>query len=82
MNQEKQAGAKSQNILGTLKVLASLVAQVIKESAYNSGDLVQSLGWEDPQGKATHSSLLAWRIPWTEESSGLQSLWSQQVRHD
>ena len=38
-----------------------------KESTYNKGDLVQSLGWEDPleKGKATHSSILACRIPWT-----------------
>ena len=37
---------------------------------------VQSLGWEDPleKGMATHSSILAWRIPWTEESGGLQSV--------
>ena len=37
------------------------------ESSCNVGDLVQSLGWEDPleKGKATHSSILAWRIPWT-----------------
>ena len=40
---------------------------------------VQSLGWEDPleEGMATHSSILAWRIPWTEESGGLQSMGSQ-----
>ena len=40
---------------------------------------VQSLGWEDPlvEGVATHSGVLAWRIPWTEEPSGLQSLGSQ-----
>ena len=40
---------------------------------------VQSLGWEDPQkeGMATHSSILAWRIPWTEETGGLQSMRSQ-----
>ena len=45
---------------------------------------VQSLGWEDPleKGKATHSSILAWRIPWREEPGGLQSLGSQRVRHD
>ena len=38
-----------------------------KESACNVGDLVRSLGWEDPleKGKTTHSSILAWRIPWT-----------------
>ena len=40
---------------------------------------VLSLGWEDPleEGMATHSSILAWRIPWTEELSGLQFTWSQ-----
>ena len=45
---------------------------------------VQSLGWEDPleEGMATHSSILAWRIPWIEESGGLQSMGSQRVRHD
>ena len=43
-----------------------------------------SLGQEDPleRGMATHSSILAWRIPWTEESAGLQSIGSQRVRHD
>ena len=45
---------------------------------------VQSLGWTDPpeEGMATHCSILAWRIPWTEEPGGLQSLESQRVRHD
>ena len=45
---------------------------------------VQSLGWEDPmeEGMATHSSILAWRIPWTEEPGGLQPLGLQRVRHD
>ena len=48
------------------------------------GFLVQSLGWEDPleKGKATHSSILAWRIPWTEEPGRLQSMGSQRVGHD
>ena len=43
--------------------------------------LVQSLGWEDPleEGMATHSSILAWRIPWTEEPGGLQSMGSQEL---
>ena len=43
---------------------------------------VQSLDWEDPlkKGMATHFSILAWRIPWTEEPVGLQSMWSQRVR--
>ena len=45
---------------------------------------VRSLGWEDPLEKemATHSSILAWRILWTEELGGLQSMASQRVRHD
>ena len=45
---------------------------------------VQSLGREDPleEGMATHASVLAWRIPWTEEPGGLQSIGSQRVKHD
>ena len=45
---------------------------------------VQSLGQEDPleEGMATHSSILAWKIPWTEGPSGLQFMGSQRVRHD
>ena len=45
---------------------------------------VQSLGWEDPleKGMATHSSILAWGIPWTEEPGGLQPTESPRVRHD
>ena len=45
---------------------------------------VQSLGWEDPleEGMATHSSILAWRIPWTENPSGLQSMGLQRVGHN
>ena len=45
---------------------------------------VQSLDWEDPleEGMVTYSSVLAWRIPWTEEPGGLQSMGSQRVRHD
>ena len=45
---------------------------------------VQSLGQEDPleEGRATHSNILAWRLPWTEEPGGLQSMELQRVRHD
>ena len=45
---------------------------------------VQSLGWEDPleKGMATHSNILAWRIPWTEEPVRLQTIGSQRVGHD
>ena len=57
-----------------------------KESTCNMGDIgtwFWSLGQEDPleKGKATHSSILAWRIPWTEESGALQSMGSQRIRH-
>ena len=50
-----------------------------KESACRAGDL----SWEDPleKGVATHSSILAWRIPWTAEPDGLQSMGSQRVGH-
>ena len=46
--------------------------------------VVQSLGWEDPleEGMATHSSILAWGITWTEEPSRISSIGSQRVRHD
>ena len=46
--------------------------------------VVQSLGWEDSleKGMAPHSSILAWRIPWTEEPGRLQSMGSQRVRHN
>ena len=49
-----------------------------KEFICNARDQVQSLGWEDPLEKemATHCSILAWRIPWTEEPGGLQSMGS------
>ena len=45
---------------------------------------VRSLGWEDPleKGMATHSSILVWRIPWTEDPGRLLSMGSQRVRHD
>ena len=45
---------------------------------------VRNLGREDPleKGKATHSSILAWRIPWTEEPGGLQFMGLQRLRHD
>ena len=62
----------------------SLVAQMIKNLPAMREIQVRSLGWEDPleDGMATHSSILAWRIPWTEETGGLQSIGSQTVGHD
>ena len=57
-----------------------------KEPAANAGDKrdVGSLGWEDPleENMLSHSSILAWRIPWTEEPGGLQSTGFQRVRED
>ena len=63
---------------------ASLVAQRLKRLPAMQETWVRSLGWEDPLEKemATHSSILAWRIPWTEEPGGLQSTGSQRVGHD
>ena len=63
---------------------ASLVAQRVKHLPVMQKTQVRSLGQEDPLEKemATHSSILAWRIPWTEEPDGLQSMGSQRVGHD
>ena len=60
---------------------------MVKSLPDNAGDYeiqVQSLGWEEPleEGMATHSSILARRIPWTEQPGGLQSMELQRVRHD
>ena len=63
---------------------ASLVAQMEKSLPAVWETWVRSLGREDPLEKemATHSSILAWRMPWTEEPGGLQSMGSQRVGHD
>ena len=55
-----------------------------KESTFNEGNVGSILGRKDPLEKkmATHPSILAWEIPWTGEPGGLQSMGSQQVRHD
>ena len=55
-----------------------------KESACNEETQVGSLGGEDPleKGMATHSNILTWRIPWTEEPGGLQSMGSERVGQD
>ena len=64
--------------------LASLVAQMVKNLPAVEETQVQSLGREDAleKGMATHSSILAWRIPWTDEPGGLQSMGSQRVGHN
>ena len=63
----------------TLSSISSLVVQLVKNPPAMWETWVQSLGWDDPleKGKATHSSILAWRIPWTVQFMGLQ-----RVEHD
>ena len=64
--------------------MTSLVSQMVKHLPTMQETWVQSLGWEDLLEKEmeTHSSILAWRIPWLEEPGGLQSMGSQRVGHD
>ena len=60
---------------------ASLIAQLVKNLTTMQETQVQFLDWKDPLEKemATHSSILAWRIPWTEEPGRLQSMGSQEL---
>ena len=60
-----------------------MVAQTVKNLPAMQEAQVRSLGWEDPleKGMATHSSILPWRIPWTEEPGGPQAMGSQRVRY-
>ena len=71
----------------TFNTGASLIAQLVKNlpAMQETQEMwVQSLGWEDPleEEMATHSSILAWKIPWTEEPDGLQSMEFQRMGHD
>ena len=61
-----------------------MVAQMVKNMPTMQETWVQSLWGEDPleKGMATHFSVLAWRISWTEEPGRLQSMWTQRVEHD
>ena len=69
---------------GPIILGASLVAQMVKHLLTMWETWVRSLGWEDPleKGIATHSSIHAWKIPWTKETGGLQSMGSQRVGHN
>ena len=87
MKRDKERGKKKEK--GSFQreggtVTASQVAQVVKSLPLMRETWVQPLGQEDPlkEGMATHSSIIAWRIPWTEEPGGLQSMVSQRVGHD
>ena len=71
-------------IVSVIFIWASLIAQMVKNLPAMQEPRVQSPGQEDPLEKemATHSSILAWRMPWTEEPGGLQSMGLQRVGHD
>ena len=70
-----EEGRAGDMVLSKITYRASLVARTVKNLPAVQETWVWSLGWEDPleKGMATHSSVLAWRIPWTEEPGGLQS---------
>ena len=67
-----------------ITIVSNMVAQRLKRLPPVQETWVQSLGQEDPleEGMATHSSILAWRIPWTEDPGGLQSIGLQRVGHN
>ena len=70
--------------LESLKEKASPMSQMVKNLPAMQETPVQSRGWKDPleKGMAIHSSVLAWRVPWTREPGGLQSMGLQRVGHD
>ena len=78
----KNSGSFSRELV--FETGASLVAQMVKHLPAMWETWVWSLGWEDPleMEMATHSSTLAWKIPWMEEAGRLQSIGLQRVRHD
>ena len=84
--QLSRQGSPSSDINGTTQYVAvtSLGAQTVKRLPAMRETQLPSLGREDPLEKkmGAHSSILAWRTPWTEEPGGLQSKGSQRVRHD
>ena len=83
-NLKHKSFLKSQNNNLVRIIWTSLVAQSVKRLPTMQETQVQSLGWEDLLKKemATYSSILAWKIPWTEEPGRLQSMGSQRVGHD
>ena len=71
-------------LYSVFKKRAFLVAQIVENPPAMQETQVRSLGWEDPleEEMATHSSILAWKISWAEETGELQSVESQRVRHN
>ena len=67
-----------------MPILDFLVVQTVKNLPARQETRVRSLGWEVPlkKGMANHSTILAWRIPWTEKPGGLQSIGWQRVGHE
>ena len=90
INEQKGVQAKSSGlwIIRIKMIIESQVMPVVKNPLASAGDVGdiegRSLGQEDPleEGMATHASILAWRIPWTEEPGRLQSIGSQRVEHN
>ena len=84
MMEEKQSERKKRVWVNINKRGTSLVSQRVKCLPAMQDTWIQSLGWEDPLEKemATHSSTLAWKIPWMEEPDRPQSMGSQRVGHD
>ena len=81
----RAAGVRSGSFCRVLQAkVTSLVAQMVKRLPTMRETRVWTLDWEDLLEKemATHSSILAWKIPWTEEPLRLQSMGSQRVGHD
>ena len=80
----KQNQAEVKNTITEIKNTFEEMAQTAKNLPALQETQVRSLGWEDPleKGMATHFSILAWEIPWSEEPGGLQSMESQRVRND
>ena len=81
-NEQERKPTKSK--VGSLETPGGSAVKNLPAMQEMQGMPVHSLGWDDPLEKemATHSSILAWEIPWTEEPGGLQSMGSQRVRHD
>ena len=67
-----------------LEAEGMLISQEMQKTEFTESQGIRSLGWEDPLEKemATHSSILAWKIPWTEQPRGLRSMGSQRVGHN
>ena len=76
--------SKSKTYFEIIHLWTSPVTQMVKNLPTMQETWIRSQGWEDPleKGIAIHSSILAWRIPWTEEVGELQSMESQRVGHD